>query len=407
MDSLPPDVLDAIAARLASNRDLVALARCSGALYHAAKSELERRGIGVPLGKCREVLPAWRGVHRLAVYGLTPWAMTRCPLPALWLPVMPALRRLDLMNPRYPVGDFWPAVFAGCPRLRVVKVALSFNSKETYPQDVHHATQLVQHGAAVLHELEVRCGGLVSSAPTPCAAPAASDTLQKYMIIFPRVSVQVHAPLSCLSVEGGAPGQHASPGCLAGVEDLRWTTPARHFDPLALSSFALLRRASMSFCGLRAPEDLERCLAGLKRLPPSVESLTLHCGTWGMRGDVCHVTWGRPLAHLHRLRDLRVHLVFPPATLAALLGDWMGAGGTALRSVEAAFDESATDGIDDDGGQFDDEYAYEEARAEADAVVDGSALVAWLDARPNAIATVVNARRLVGAEHARARLLNS
>lgn len=407
MDSLPADVLHAIAAQVCSTRDLAALACCSKALRGAVRPELERRGISVRLNRCRDVLPAWRCAHRLVVLGMSMWAITRGPQPRLWLPpAMPELRRLDLMNPRYPDGDFWPGVFGGCPRLRVVKVVFGFNSKASYQRDVHHAAQLVQHGATVLHELDVKFGGLLSVATLAPVAAVPSGTLRKYSVAFPRAGVQLDFPLPSLTVDGAALEPHAGPRCVAGVEHLEWRPSARHFDPLSLEGFARLRHATVSFRGVHSVEDLERCLGGLRHLPPSLESLEVCCDTWGMRGDVCRVSWGRPLLHLHGLRRLRIHMAFPPTTLAALLGDWMGAGGDALRSVEAGFDESATDGIEDDVSEFDSGEEYRATWEEAGAAVDGSSLVAWLEARPGAVATITQAGRLVGADHPRARLVS-
>lgn len=416
--SLPPDcwlVVD----RWLCGRDWAALALTCRELRGAARRVACARGVSLALSGCdaervaRAALdalgsPAWRGLARLGVRLQPPGVVVAPTLPPL--PALPALRRLEVGPCSLPEGPFWPRVLEGCPSLRHVAFWVDFRA-ERYALDQRHVADLVVHGAPRLESLDLRgdflcidpngSNGLVpagrSPGPHDRTPTVRSSVLRALAARCPQVLVGVDAPLESLEVLERATARERSWTCVFGydqdatdepeaddssvlgrmgavtaasVRRLSWSCGPDAFRPPRLSRFAALRDLEVRTGLERHPARLSARLAHLASLPACLERLSLRLDVWPARGAECRVRWGTPLAALTGLRSLRVRMYFPPSTVADLLAGWMGAP-TGTREVEVRFRDEGS---------------------EADPVPrDG--LVAWLDARPLAVARVTGLGR--------------
>lgn len=429
MDALPLDVWASVPLR---RRDMAALAGTCRHLRDAMTYVACVRGIRVrPATVAQAGTPRWQELRALEVCGTS--LRYGGPLePRIPVPAFGRLVGLTLMHCRL-VPGFWPAVFAACPALRHVVTKADFYA-DSYAEDVHHAADLVTHGAPRLESLDMEGGWMVVSArpalagqePSAMAAaarrvgtmpPVASCTLRRYRSACRQVPLAVDAPLDSLAIDEPTdppPGVahvvcRMGPRTVAHTRQLTWRHGPAGFDASWLRAFARLRDLDIQVDSVTCAARLGRWLATLAGLPGAVQRLVLRLDTWRMRTYDVDVPWGAPLRHLDGLETLRVEMSFPPATVGDLLCGWLGAAG-AVRRVVAEFDEPAAKGYEDaildllhEGGGFDTEEIAElrDAAARAAAAVCPAGLHAWLERHPGAVARVTGLGGRLASQHPR------
>lgn len=354
MQLLPPDVWGLIGAHLAV-ADVRALALACPRLLPEIRRIIGTRSVTVSHGLCEGVLAHWhQHLTDLQVRGLSPLLCIRNPLAPLRLPGMPLLRRLALVEPRYPPGGgFWRGVFEACPLLEDVDVECRWVRQ----QDVGHAADLVVHGAPRLRRLRV-VGGRGTGALHPAVH---SSTLREYVAMCPEAPV----PVVCARMDA-----LETYGCLL----------ARLLPPGASVRRAVVREVD---------DDME----ALRSLPADLEELQLQVDG----RPIDREPYGAPLAHVTGLRDLDLRMQVVPVGQCALdlLGNWLGAG-PAIRRVRATFREPATywleQAMDDLEGEEDSEEFAEVLALwhEAAKLVPADGLRRWMDRHPDARVRITN-----------------
>lgn len=408
--------------RWLEQRDLAALAVCSRATRKAARYAMERRDL-LRVRHClaeaaTDACPGATGLDVRGLprrYGQAAWQAT----PPLRLPALLNLRRLELHHPRLPSdAAFWPAVFEQCARLRhVVFIADFFLAN--YAVDVRHVADLVTHGAPRLETLDIEGSWLIIQRvwdETPQnaalaqvikrvqeAPPVRSATLRRLRHFCRQVPLGVDSPLlTHLAVDDQSErpplATRMGPATMAAVTDLAWRGYWPGFDAAAVAGMTALRHADISVLAT-TPYRLARCLRTLGCLPAGLRRLTLDLDTWPMGTGTSDIEWPSPLAHLEHLEHLEVSMRFPPDSVLALLAGWLGAG-PSVRTAVLRFRDSSTRFIEsemrrlreEEEAATDDEGLMELAdqweRVQRPAHAFG--LSVWLDARPQATATIHN-----------------
>lgn len=404
-----------------TQRELAAVAMCCRELRTVADLLLASRGIRLKQlhGRVLEQ-PRWAMLQSLSLHGI-PRRYGKLPhntsVPPLPLVALPRLRRLRMEHCRLPPG-FWKHVFDTSPALVDVSVVCDY-FLANYAEDVHHAADLVEHGAKQLRRLDMEGGWLVMY-PTPVPTsfhevqqatarvyrmPAApSATLTHFRMANQQAPLPVDAPLDTLEIhEPHQPpfvAPRMGPLSKASTAKLVWKCACSAMDAIMLAGFTGLRSLDILVDAASTSERLSKCLDTLQHLPRGLQRLSLRLDTWMLRTYYHDIRWPSSLRHLDDLRELVIDMLFPPATAEALLGHWMGAGGSSLRSVRLAFDETAGRGYEE---EIDRMLVYEEADPEderiaelrdrwhaATAPLQCARLVEWLDAHPRVTVAVRN-----------------
>lgn len=419
-ERLPPEVWGAIGAHL-RERDVAALAQCSTAMRIAAREAFAtRKALRVRHSRAAEAAAACPDAQGLLVHGFPRRYSTGAGSAVLGVlrppPSMPRLQTLELHHPRLPTAPgFWPAVFAGCPVLHRVKFIGDFFISN-YGADVEHVMELLTHGAPRLRDLDIEGGWMVlyrlnestvdmdprlarvvkALADMP---PVPTTTLRRLRHACQQVPLGVDGPVEDLYVDEQYDGpllvaRRLGPLTLASVTRLTWRARWPSCDARALGAMTALRDADVALFGTSTPDRLHDSLCSLRGLPPGLRRLKLDLDVWLMRAGDSGIHWPDPLEHLERLERLELSMLFPPASVETLLGQWLGAG-PSVRAVSVRFSQSATCGLEDEierlvEEQLDDETLEDLHRRWDCAVrqVDGAGLAAWLDARPGAVATI-------------------
>lgn len=405
---LPPDVWVHVPL---GQRDMQRVAVTCRALREAMRRVRCVRGLHLRQSHVDAALDLWAPhIRKLLVSG----SMRRGIISRQWpspLPPLPAcvcLRDLELRHVYLPARrGFWAEVFRACPVLERVRVTGDYVLR-SYATDVHHATDLVELGAPRLRELDIEGGWLVMyPAPSPTEfhdivqaaeraytlPPVASDTLRTYRAACKQAPVGVDAPLHSLVIEEPhqAPliAARMGPRTYASTAELTWKVGWPVLDPGLVARFGALRSLDLVVSAVASAERVSAACTSLAALPATLTRLRLAFDMWQMRAMDSVVQWGRPLAHMHALRDLEVRMLFAPCTVAELLSGWLGA--PALRFATARFDEAPSDGFEarlarlqEDGVASDDELVQEihERWDAASEPVATAGLHAWLAANP-------------------------
>jgi hypothetical protein len=433
MEALPLDAWLLIDRHGLAQRDVASLACASRGLRDAMRAVFDHRGVSVRHGACEAALARRPHLTALTVRGwpLRYGAAVGVPRP-LRLPALPRLASLHLHHPRLPDAPFWPAVLAACPALVDVKLAGDFYMSN-YARDLRHCIDLVALGAPRLRSLDVEGGWLVlyrvASGELSDVADAVraartlptvrSTTLTRLRAACKQLPAAVDAPLTHLDVdepnERPLVAERIGPAAHATLRHLVWRGYWPLFDARPLGRFGGLVSAEISVLSVSTVERMEACLATLAGLPPSLRRLRLRLDLWLLRTHDSCVEWGAPLRHLRALEHVELDMLFPPDSVASLLGSWLGAGGPALRTAVARFHEPASWCIEEELERlrdFEDACSDDEQVQElmdlwdaANQPVPGCELCAWLDRdAPRAVATVHNFPRLV-CSHPRCRVL--
>lgn len=419
-------------------QDLGALALTCRQLRDAVAGVLCAKGVSVGQSSASVLSERrrWEKILSLRVHGMP----RRYGIPESKLPVLEPLRlgwltSLTLHHCHLPRGGspFWPAVFEYCPRLTSVSVTGDF-FMGNYADDLNHTADLVVHGAPRLHRLDVQGNWLVihplgwtaelddilkATARVYGMKPVESTTLRYYRAACKQAPLGVDAPLDTLEIEEPSEPPYVvarmGPLVKQHVQKMTWKHSYPSFDAGLLAPYQALRALDLQIDGSTTPARLNHCLKTLAGLPRGLRNLTMKLELWAMRTLETDIVWGRPLQHLDALETLDIRMLFPPSSVAGLLGEWLGAGGPSLRRVEVTFEEPVSRGyeyaiqhlIQEEEADPEDEIVTElrEAWARAEQPVAGGHLSAWLLRHPGATAVVRGMRQRFTCDHPRAEVV--